>query len=93
MALSAFVVLVGICLHYKDTSLAGARVQSYHFPNMLVLLFKFASYAFLAFAGAAFFVIVRHRFRQQHLWKIPGPSNPSVVWGKIHASGTMRNIY
>jgi hypothetical protein len=60
---------------------------------MLVLLFKFASYAFLAFAGAAFFVFLRRRFRQQHLWKIPGPSNLSLVCGKIHASETMQNVY
>jgi hypothetical protein len=60
---------------------------------MLVLLFKFISYAFLAFAGAAFLVVLRHRFRQQHLWKIPGPSTPSLVWGKIRVSETMRIVY
>jgi hypothetical protein len=60
---------------------------------MLVLLFKFASYAFLAFSGAAFLVSLRRRFRQLHLWKIPGPSNPSLVWGKIHSSERMRTVY
>jgi hypothetical protein len=56
---------------------------------MLVLLFKFASYVFLAFAGGAFLVVLRHRFRQQHLWKIPGPSAPSLIWGKTRISGTI----
>ncbi|KAI0247112.1 cytochrome P450 [Lactifluus subvellereus] len=51
---------------------------------MLVLLFKFASYAFLTFAGVVFLVVLRHRFRQQHLWKIPGPPTPSLVWGHIY---------
>ncbi|KAI0247114.1 cytochrome P450, partial [Lactifluus subvellereus] len=51
---------------------------------MLVLLFKFASYAFLAFAGAVFLVVLRHRFRQQHLWKIPGPSTPSLAEGHFY---------
>jgi hypothetical protein len=60
---------------------------------MLVLLFKSALYAFIAFTSATFLVVLRHRFRQQHLWKIPGPSNPSLIWGKIRASGTMRTVY
>jgi hypothetical protein len=60
---------------------------------MLALLFKFASYAFLTFVGATFLVLLRHRFRQQHLWKIPGPPTPSLVWGKIRALGTMQTVY
>ncbi|KAI0251708.1 cytochrome P450 [Lactifluus subvellereus] len=60
---------------------------------MLVLLFKFASYAFLALAGAAFLVVLRHRFRQQHLWSIPGPSTPSLIWGKIRHFYHMFNPY
>jgi hypothetical protein len=60
---------------------------------MLALLFKFASYAFLAFTGAAFLVVLRHRFRQQHLRKIPGPSTPSLVWGEFRALKKMQTVY
>ena len=90
MTLSALVIPLGICSHYKDAQLASPYAQCDHLPNMLVLLFKFASYVFLAFAGGAFLVILRHRFRQQQLWKIPGPSSPSLIWGTIRVSVTIR---
>jgi hypothetical protein len=60
---------------------------------MLVLLFKFTATAFLAVVGAAFLVVLRHRFKQRHLWEIPGPSNISLVWGKIRVSATMQTVY
>ncbi|KAI0247108.1 cytochrome P450 [Lactifluus subvellereus] len=68
---------------------------------MLGLLFKFALYAFSAFAGAAFLVVLRHRFRQQHLWKIPGPSTPLlsgvkfVHYGQcgLYTDGTEGHFY
>ncbi|KAI0262767.1 cytochrome P450 [Gloeopeniophorella convolvens] len=50
---------------------------------MLVTLFKLAAYATLALAGAILFVLLRHRLRQQCLWKVPGPPSPSFVWGNM----------
>ncbi|KAI0270680.1 cytochrome P450 [Gloeopeniophorella convolvens] len=50
---------------------------------MLVTLFKLATCIALALAGATLFVRLRHRLRQRCLWKVPGPSNPSFVWGNL----------
>ncbi|KAH9046662.1 cytochrome P450 [Lactarius hengduanensis] len=44
-------------------------------------LFDVATYALVALAGAASLILLRHRFRQRSLLKIPGPSNPSLFWG------------
>ncbi|KAH9024224.1 cytochrome P450 [Lactarius pseudohatsudake] len=44
-------------------------------------LFDVATYALVALAGAASLTLLRHRFRQRSLLKIPGPSNPSLFWG------------
>ena len=49
-------------------------------------LFQFAAYALVALAGAASLTLLRHRFRQRSLQKIPGPSNPSLFWGKLRKS-------
>jgi hypothetical protein len=46
-------------------------------------LFQFAAYALVALAGAASLALLRHRFRQRSLQNIPGPSNPSLFWGKL----------
>ncbi|KAI0294461.1 cytochrome P450 [Multifurca ochricompacta] len=48
---------------------------------MFALIFKAAIYVLLAFAGSALLIILKHRLRHRCLWKIPGPSNPSFVWG------------
>jgi hypothetical protein len=56
---------------------------------MLVLLFRFAAYALSALAITVLLVVLKHRFRQIHLWNIPGPSNPSLVWGNIYVSETI----
>jgi len=58
-----------------------------HIPlslDMSVLLFELAVCVILAPACAAFLAMLGHRFRQRSLHKIPGPSNPSLFWGKIH---------
>jgi hypothetical protein len=47
-------------------------------------LFQFATYAPVALVGAALLALLRHRFRQRGLQKIPGPSNPSLFWGHWH---------
>ncbi|KAI9443764.1 cytochrome P450 [Lactarius psammicola] len=44
-------------------------------------LFEFAVYALVALTGVASLAVLRHRFRQRSLQKIPGPSNPSLFWG------------
>jgi hypothetical protein len=46
-------------------------------------LFQFAAYALVALAGAALLALLRHRFSQRSLQNIPGPSNPSLFWGKL----------
>ncbi|KAH9979522.1 cytochrome P450 [Lactifluus volemus] len=51
---------------------------------MFFVTFRSITYALLAFAAAAFLVILRRRFRQRHLWNIPGPSNTSLVWGHFY---------
>ncbi len=51
---------------------------------MSVLIFRFAAYAIVALAGAVLLPVLKHRFRQRCLQKIPGPSNPSLIWGKSH---------
>ncbi len=63
-------------------------------------LFKFSTYALVTLAGAASLALLRHRFRQRSLQKIPGPSNPSLVWGELrglekigsHAERTRRSL-
>jgi cytochrome P450 len=42
---------------------------------------RFAAYVIAALAGAFLLSLLRHRFRQRCLQKIPGPSNPSLIWG------------
>ncbi|KAI0247110.1 cytochrome P450 [Lactifluus subvellereus] len=51
-------------------------VRTIKIPRLLVHTFTFA--------GAVFLVVLRQRFRQQHLWKVPGPSTPSLVLGHFH---------
>ncbi|KAH9055232.1 hypothetical protein EDB87DRAFT_1642202, partial [Lactarius vividus] len=48
-------------------------------------LFEVAAYALVALAGVASLTLLRHRFGQRSLLKIPGPSNPlySGVIGTI----------
>ena len=57
--------------------------------GMSILIFRFAAYAVvalpLALAGAVLLSILKRRFRQRSLQKIPGPSNTSLIWGKSHA--------
>ncbi|KAH9175552.1 cytochrome P450 [Lactarius sanguifluus] len=50
----------------------------------MLSLFEVAAYALVALAGAASLTLLRHRFRQRSLLKIPGPSNPSLFWGHLH---------
>jgi len=47
----------------------------------LLIVFRFAVYAIAALVGAVLFSLLRHRFRQRGLQKIPGPPNPSLIWG------------
>ncbi|KAH9031912.1 cytochrome P450 [Lactarius pseudohatsudake] len=49
--------------------------------DMSVLIFRFVAYAIVALAGAVLLSVLKHRFRQRSLLKIPGPSNPSLFWG------------
>ena len=49
----------------------------------MLSLFQFAVYSLAALVGTASLAILRHRFRQRSLRKIPGPSNPSIFWGKL----------
>ncbi|KAH9175545.1 cytochrome P450 [Lactarius sanguifluus] len=46
----------------------------------MLSLFEVAAYALVALAGAASLTLLRHRFRQRSLLKIPGPSNSSLFW-------------
>ncbi len=63
-------------------------------------LFEFVAYALVALAGVASLAVLRHRFRQRTLQKIPGPSNPSPFWGELrrlekngsHAERTRRSL-
>ncbi|KAI9458420.1 cytochrome P450 [Lactarius psammicola] len=48
---------------------------------MSILLFELVACVLVAPACVAFFAVLRHRFRQRSLHKIPGPSNPSLFWG------------
>ena len=61
--------------------------------EMFLVLFRSTGYALFAFAAVAFLVILRRRFRQRHLWNIPGPSNASLVWGNILVSEMIRTVY
>ena len=65
---------------------ANCIFVTWHIPlalDMYSLLFKLAACIILASACAAFLALLRARFRQRSLHKIPGPSNPSLFWGKI----------
>ncbi|KAH9177419.1 hypothetical protein EDB89DRAFT_1543911 [Lactarius sanguifluus] len=66
-------------------------------------LFEFAAYAcayaLVALAVAASLAVLRHRVRQRSLQRFPGPSNPSLFWGKLcreengsHAERTKRPL-
>ncbi len=63
-------------------------------------LFEFAAYALVALTGAASLALLRHRIKQRSLQKIPGPSNPSLIWGELrglekigsHAERTRRSL-
>jgi hypothetical protein len=60
---------------------------------MLLALFRPVAYALLAFTSAAILVVLTRRFRQRHLWDVPGPSNPSFVWGDRPVSEMIRIVY
>ena len=64
------------------------RLRSIHpYLGMSPPILRFAAYAIAgiaALASAVLFSLLRHRFRQRGLQKIPGPSNPSLIWGKTH---------
>ncbi|KAI9458417.1 cytochrome P450 [Lactarius psammicola] len=48
---------------------------------MSVHYFELVAYSLVALAGAVSLSVLRHRFRQRCLQKIPGPPNPSRFWG------------
>ena len=52
--------------------------------SLLFKVFKLSAYALLALTSAALLAVLERRLRQRSLRKISGPSNPSLVWGKIH---------
>jgi hypothetical protein len=64
---------------------AGLLISIYHL-NMFVPtdIFQLATCSIVALAGAVLLSALRHWFRQRCLQKIPGPSNPSLIWGKIY---------
>jgi hypothetical protein len=51
---------------------------------MALFLLKLSSYSLLALASATFLAVLKRRLRQRGLCKIPGPTNTSFFWGKIH---------
>ena len=51
---------------------------------MSVRYFELVAYALVSLVGAASFAALWHRVRQRTLQKIPGPPNPSYIWGKVH---------
>lgn len=53
---------------------------------MTIFFFKLSAYALVALASAALLALLKRRLRQRGLCKIPGPTNPSFVWGKLHGS-------
>jgi len=48
---------------------------------MLVFDFRLIIYALFVLLGAGLLCLLRHKVRQRCLWKIPGPPNPSLIWG------------
>jgi hypothetical protein len=78
-------VLYGIRVAQLYRSQGGCVLAQLRTPtvvDMSVLLFELAVYALVALACAASFAVLRHWLRQRVLQKIPGPSNPSLFWGK-----------
>ena len=51
---------------------------------MSVRYLELVAYALVALVGAASLATLRHWVRQRTLQKIPGPPNPSYIWGKVH---------
>ncbi|KAH9979519.1 cytochrome P450 [Lactifluus volemus] len=51
---------------------------------MLRIFFSFSLYMLVAILFTVLSFVFRRRFRQRHLWNIPGPPNASVVSGHIH---------
>jgi len=45
------------------------------------IIVKLAVSSLFTATGAVFLAVLRHQLRQRCLWKIPGPSNPSLIWG------------
>lgn len=75
--------MVSESLNYIDRKeVASLRIPTV--VDMYVLLFELAVYALVALACAASIAVLRHWLRQRILQKIPGPSNPSLFWGKTH---------
>ena len=66
---------------YKSWS--SALLRSRNLSRMYILVFKLAVYSLITAASAVLLAILRHRLRQWCLWKIPGPSNPSFLWGNV----------
>ncbi|KAI9461548.1 cytochrome P450 [Lactarius psammicola] len=57
-------------------------------------LFKIFAYALVALAGVALLAVLKHRIRQRSLQRIPGPSNPSLFWGKLRRTyGKVTRVY
>ena len=52
--------------------------------DMAGTLFQLLAYVLGALVCTAIFALLRHRFRQRGLHKIPGPPNVSHLYGKIH---------
>lgn len=69
---------------YIRRGISLASMQHYPHLGMPVSIFRFVAYAIASVAGAILLSLLRHRFRQRCLQNIPGPSNPSLIWGKIH---------
>ena len=51
---------------------------------MALFLFNLSMYTLVAMASVTTLVVLKRRLRQRSLYKIPGPSNPSIFWGKIY---------
>ena len=52
--------------------------------GMSLPILRFSVYAIAALAGAVLLSLLRNRFKQRGLQKIQGPSNPSLIWGKLY---------
>jgi hypothetical protein len=60
-----------------------ARHDNLPCANMLRILFCFLVYALVVIFFTVLSFVFRRRFRQRHLWNIPGPPNASVVSGNL----------